>query len=75
MDPARPEAGLGDDETGALGPEQVRGRNAAVAVADLAVPTAAGVAHHRHRPDDLETGIVDRDDHHVRDREQERRRA
>ena len=68
VDAARAEAVLGDHEAGAALAEQVRGRHAAVLVADLAVARPAVVAHHGHRADQVEAGVVDRHEDHARPR-------
>ena len=66
VDAAGAQAVLRDREPGAALAEQVAGRHAAVLVAHLPVARSLVVAHHRHRPDALEAGRVDRHEDHAR---------
>jgi hypothetical protein len=57
VDAPRSEAGLRDLEAAALASEEVRRRHAAVLVANLAVPSPAGVTHDRDGPDEMNPGV------------------
>src|SRR5208337_2112898 len=63
VDASRAEPRLRDREAAAFLAEQVAHRHAAVLVDYLAMPAAAGVAHHRHGANQVESRSVGRNDY------------